>query len=579
MNLHGIYHRPKSNYCYAYDKDNIHIRLRGAKGDLKKVTLIYGDKYEWNNHKKVVMPLTLSDKLYDYFTININPENKRLAYYFLVEGDSEKYFYTEWGFIDKLDKDQVYMHFFQYPYINKIDIHKVPDWVKDAVFYQIFPERFHNGDPNNDPQQLSKWGVKPKWNSYYGGDLKGIIDKIDYLKELGINAIYLTPIFKSPTNHKYDTIDYFEIDPNFGDLETFKSLVEKCHENGMKVVLDAVFNHSGFYFKPFEDVREKGEKSPYYDWFHINKWPIETNPPSYDTFAFVSNMPKLNTENHEVREYLLNVGKYWIEECDIDGWRLDVSNEIDHSFWREFRRVIKDIKDDAYIVGEIWHDSLPWLMGDQFDAIMNYPITKTCVDYFAYKNIDETEFSQRINEVLMRNTYQVNEVMLNLLDSHDTSRFLTKSKGNIESLLLAATFMLTFVGAPCIYYGTEIGMEGGEDPDCRRTMDFNIENWNQDVFDYYKKLTTIRNNYISLRRGTFKWIDNLEGVVGYIRELDNEKVYVLINNSESDKVVKIKFKSKKVIELLGNKEVKGSKEGTSIEIPKYNAMMIAEIMD
>ncbi|KGG80380.1 cyclomaltodextrinase [Caloranaerobacter azorensis H53214] len=573
MNLQAIYHRPKSNFCYAYDENVIHIRLRAAKGDIKKAVLIYGDKYNWEKRQELNMKLACSDDLYDYFTVEVSPESKRLAYYFKVEGDEGEFYFTEWGLIKDIEEKEVYLHFFQYPYMNKEDIHKVPEWVKDTVFYQIFPERFFNGDTSNDPDELTKWGELPTSGSFYGGDLRGIIEKLDYLEELGINGIYLTPIFESPTNHKYDTKDYFKVDPHFGDLETLKELVSKCHERGIKVILDAVFNHCGYSFEPFQDVIKRGKESPYYDWFHIRKWPIETDPPSYDTFAFTYRMPKLNTSNPEVREYLLKVARYWIEEADIDGWRLDVSDEVSHDFWREFRKVVKEAKKDAYIVGELWLDAYPWLKGDQFDAVMNYPVMRALLQYFAYGNISDSQFKELINKVRMRNTKQVNDVMLNLMESHDTSRFLTECNGDSDKLMMAVTFLLTYEGVPCIYYGTEIGIEGGHDPDCRRTMEWNKENWNLKLFNHYKKLIGLRKQNKALRRGKFEWLDNIEGVIGFTREYEDEKVFVLINNSNFDKKVTLEVNGIYVDKLTG--DVFKSDNDLCIDIPMYSARILA----
>ena len=252
-----------------------------------------------------------------------------------------------------------------------------------------------------------------------------------------------------------------EIDPQFGDKATFKRLVDVCHQHGIKVMLDAVFNHSGYYFPPFQDVLKNQEHSKYKDWFHIRDFPIITKPrPNYDTFAFTEQMPKLNTENAEVKEYLLNVARYWIEEFDIDGWRLDVANEVDHSFWREFRKTVKSVKPDAYILGEIWHDSMPWLQGDQFDAVMNYPFTQSALDFFAKGTINADVFAQRISHVLHSYPNNVNEVSFNLLGSHDTPRILTIANENKDRLKLLFLFQLTFIGSPCIYYGDEIGMTG-----------------------------------------------------------------------------------------------------------------------
>ncbi len=575
MNRHAVYHRPKSNYCFAYDNDKVYIRLRAAKGDVDKSILIYGDKYDWNKNKKIAMKLTCCDKDFDYYTAVIKPPNNRLSYYFTLESGEEKYHYTEWGVFKKLKEDEIPNHLFNFPYINNIDIHRVPEWTKDAIFYLIFPERFNNGDSSINPKNVKAWGGKPKRDNYFGGDLKGITEKLDYLNQLGVNAIYMTPIFKANTNHKYDTTDYMEIDPCFGDKDTLKKLVKEAHKREIKVILDAVFNHCGYLFKPFQDVVEKGKNSKYYDWFYIRKWPLEKKPPSYEAFAFEAHMPKLNTENPELKEYILNVAKYWIEEAHIDGWRLDVANEIDHQFWRDFRKVVKAAKEDAFIIGEIWHDSLPWLMGDQFDSIMNYPVTNACIQYFAYNNINHTEFKELINNIRMRYTKQVNEVVFNLLDSHDTSRFLTKCGGDTKKLMLASGFMLTLPGAPCIYYGTEIGMEGNDDPDCRKPMDWDEDNWDNDLFNFYKSLIALRKEHIALRRGSFKWIDIDSDVISYIREFEDEKILILINNSDESKSVKLDDDVNSLIDLLNHEVITLDKKNLNLMLNSHDIKILS----
>lgn len=574
MNLHALYHKSKSNYCYCYDSKRIHIRLRAAKGDLDQAILIYGDKYEWNKKRSKVMEHISSDSLYDYFAAEVEPEHKRLAYIFQLVKDEKKLFFTEWGASESIAESEMYLQFFQYPYMHETDIHVVPEWVKDAVFYQIFPERFYNGDMENDPEKLSLWGAKPDPTSFYGGDLRGIIKKLDYLEDLGINALYLTPIFESPSNHKYDTSDYLKIDPNFGDLETLKELVEKCHQRGIRVLLDAVFNHSGYFFKPFQDVINRGPESPYYDWFHINKWPLEMDNPSYDTFAFVSRMPKLNTQNPEVKEYLIKAARYWIEEADIDGWRLDVSDEVDHEFWRAFRKEVKDVKPDAYILGENWLDSAPWLKGDQFDAVMNYPFTRNCMQYFAYGNISAKQFMNNINTVQMNNTQQVNEVMFNLLDSHDTVRFLTLIGGDKNKLKLASILLFTYLGAPCIYYGTEIGMEGGGDPDCRRTMIWDESSWDKELQSHYKNLVALRKKSEALRLGSFRWIQTEEDLLAFERKTDNERVVVVINNHEEEKTFELIQGSFKVYDAMTDEPLHLDSGKAGVKLGKYSARIL-----
>lgn len=571
MNIQAIMHKPKSNYCYAYTRDNIHIRIRTAKGDVDSVKLVYGDKYEWDKKRTSYMDLSFSDDLYDYYTLSITAPNYRLSYYFLLENRDESHYFTEWGVNDDIPEDELHLVQFHYPYINVADIHEVPDWVKETVFYQIFPDRFCNGNNKLNPDNIVKWDSLPKTDSFYGGDLEGVIQHLDHLKDLGVSGIYMTPIFKSTTNHKYDTTDYYTIDPAFGDKETLKTLVSEAHKRDIKVVLDAVFNHCGYKFDKFQDVVEKGKESKYYDWFYVD---IDSDTPTgkseirYEKFAFEQKMPKLRTSNKEVERYLLDVATYWIKETDIDGWRLDVSNEVDHMFWKSFRKAIKKIKPEAYIVGENWHDSQPWLQGDQFDGIMNYPVNYSCLKYFAKNSIDTPMFKRMINEALMRNTWQVNEAMMNLLDSHDTARFVNLCNFDYRKSLLAMSFLLTFVGSTSIYYGTEIGLTGEGDPDCRRTMNWDKSAWNMDAYTRIQKLLKIRKENSCLSRGSFSWLDCNDGILAYKRVYHNQELIILINNSEVENISTIPVGS--YIDLLSQENFTPEFKPYSIKILQKN---------
>lgn len=288
---------------------------------------------------------------------------------------------------------------------------------------------------------------------------------------MGINALYLTPIFSSVSNHKYDISDYYEIDKNFGSKDDLKELIVKAHAMGMKIVLDAVFNHCSEHLSQFQDVVKNGRKSKYYHWFIITN----DDPLEYECFASCTYMPKFNTSNPEACKYLIDIATYWIKEFDIDGWRLDVSDEISHEFWRQFRKAVKEVKRDCILIGENWHDANVYLHGDQFDCIMNYAFTKACLDFYAFGEFNAQNLADKLNEILMRNTDTVNNMMLNLLDTHDTHRFLTRVAGNKDKLMSALALTYFFPGAPCIYYGTENAMEGGYDPDCRRTFDWTNE--------------------------------------------------------------------------------------------------------
>ncbi|MEG2295951.1 MAG: glycoside hydrolase family 13 protein, partial [Oscillospiraceae bacterium] len=534
MNQHAILHTQKSNYAFAYDRDTLYIRIRTAKNDMDNVSLIYGDKYEWEKRNMQSMVKVATDELFDYYETNVSLVQKRYVYIFELEKENQKAIYSENGLTVDFDYERGYLYQFQFPFINETDLHVVPQWAKSAIFYQIFPERFCNGDASRNPSNICNWNDKPKSDSFYGGDLQGIIQNLDYIKDLGITAVYLTPIFISPTNHKYDTIDYMEIDPSFGSKEDLKILVTKLHQMNIKIVFDAVFNHSGSDFFAWKDVVKHGRNSKYAPWYHLLEDSVKTNPINYRAFAFCTNMPKLNTYNPEVRAYLLEVAKYWITEFDIDGWRLDVSDEIDHDFWRIFRKVVKSAKSDAIIIGENWHDSFAWLQGDQFDSVMNYAITNTCINFFAEDALTSMKFAQRIASILMRNTKQVNEVMLNLLDSHDTARFLTLCKGDKNRAKNAITFILTFLGIPCIYYGSEIGIEGGGDPDCRRTFNWNQSSWDMDLLSYYKKLISIRKNNDLFTSGDFH-ITAVEDMVIMERKNKDEMIICVINNTNSSK--------------------------------------------
>lgn len=531
MNLQAIYHLGKSNYAYAYSKDCIHIRIRTGKDDIDEVTLFYGNKYNWQNKQSMPMDKILSDDLFDYYEIELHCEDSRLGYYFGLKKGEEELFYTEAGFVENFNDALGYCYFFQYPYINELDVHKEPEWIHDAIFYQIFVERFYNGDPENSPSPLRDWEDEPTPKSFYGGDLRGIIEKLDYLEELGVNGIYLTPVFESISNHKYDIIDYMEIDHFFGDKDTFRELVEKAHSKGIKIVLDAVFNHCSERCLQFQDVVEKGKESRFYDWFFIDGDQPEKEPLNYKCFGYVKYMPKLNTANPEVKKYLLDITYYWSHFFEIDGWRLDVSDEIDHQFWRDFRQVVKGVNKDMIIIGENWHNAEPWLRGDQFDSVMNYSVTKLSLDYFARRQINAKQFSEQLATVWMRYPKQVNEAMLNLLDSHDTERFLTSCNNRIESLKLAAAFIFGYMGMPCTYYGTEVGMDGVYDPGCRKGFPWNREKWNMELFEFYKKLIQLRRVELPLKKGDIRFRSS-DDLFIMSRTYGEECIEVVINNTE-----------------------------------------------
>jgi len=553
----AIYHKINSDYVYPIDEKRIMIKIRTKKDDIKNIKLNFIDKYFYIRNNKIEMNIKdmkkiATDDIFDYYENVVEFDVISLTYYFEMEdinGDITYYGNNEF----QIEKPSRLTKMFIMPTIAKKDLFIVPEWTKDSIVYQIFPERFKKGGED----EKEEWYGNVKYDSFLGGNIQGITEKLDYLEELGINTIYLNPIFKSSSNHKYNTDDYYKIDKNFGTKADFKELVEKSHKKNIRIVLDAVFNHSGINFFVFQDVLEKGEDSKYADWFEIDDHPvrIEENP-NYKTFGHHPYMPKLMMENEENIKYFIDVAKYWVEEFDIDGWRLDVADEISQEFWKRMRREIRDIKKDVMIIGEIWYDSSVWLQGDQFDSVMNYMFYDAVEGFIAKDELNVTEFSQSLGKIRGLYKIQAYNAMWNLIDSHDTSRFLHRAKESIEKLKLASLFQMTYTGIPTVYYGDELGMSGGDDPHCRKGMIWDKEKQNKQLLEYYKKIIKIRNSKKSLRYGDFTETikDNEKSLYGYIRRYEDEEVYIYLNNGI--KKVEIEIETE-MLDLLSAKKVNG----------------------
>lgn len=434
-----------------------------------------------------------------------------------------------------------------------------PDWVKDAVFYQVFPDRFAHRKSafgtNGYPARLANlqpWGARPTPHGFQGGDLLGLIDKLDYLSDLGINAIYLNPIFASASNHRYHTSDYYQVDPILGGNQAFSELLEAAHHHHIRVVLDGVFNHASRGFYQFNHLLECGTESPYVDWFHIHAWPVnaydpQAKEPNYDAWWKMSALPKFNTNTLAVREFLWDVATYWLKQ-GIDGWRLDVPDEIDDdSFWQEFRRRVKAVNPDAYIVGELWRDARRWLQGDQFDAQMNYLFTRAAFGYFVGDNLNQEDtvdmgyglmptldaaaFATELNRLHNQLYHQeITQAQMNMLGSHDTPRLLTIANNDKTAVRLMFLCQMTIPGAPNIYYGDEIGMTGGKDPDCRRAFPWHDKSlWDQELQADVRRFIHLRHELPALRRGDFEILYAREHVIVYQRRYQQQTVIVAFN--------------------------------------------------
>lgn len=404
----------------------------------------------------------------------------------------------------------------------------VPAWMADAVFYQIFPERFANANPALNPPNTVAWDTAPTPDNFLGGDLEGIRTHLDHIQDLGANALYLTPIFAAGTNHRYDATDYFRIDPHLGTEEDFDALVADCHGRGIRVVLDAVLNHCGIDHWAFRDVREKGYDSPYATWFSVDGFPITPLDPNYKTCSGCWYMPKWNVYNPEVRAHHLKVARHWLDR-GIDGWRLDVPYYVPMGFWREFRDVVRAANPEACIIAEDWRSPAPWLDGTTADGTMNYTLRDLILGFTADGVLDAAHLARGIEELSAVIPTAHTTGMLNLLGSHDTERVLTRHRGHTARLKMAYALLLTSPGTPMIYYGDEIGMAGENDPGCRAGMIWDESAWDVELRDWIRALVRARVAYPAVRTGQER-VWPLEGrIVARTRTLEDEVVGVVAN--------------------------------------------------
>ena len=529
---------PEEPACFS----EVTIRFRTARNNVDRVFLVCGGQ-------KHLMVRVESNNDFDYYAYVMRLDDQKVSYYFEVQTGRITGIYDMRGLVQEVNE--------YYDFIIIPGFH-TPDWAKGAVMYQIYTDRFCNGDPSNDPENVVLWREHGSVTNEecFGGDLAGITDKLDYLQNLGINGLYLTPINEAPSNHKYDTTDYTKIDPRFGDEETFKHLVKEAHKRGIRVMLDGVFNHSGYYFAPWQDVLAKGPESEYYDWFMINEWPFDKNGQAakkkqYYTFAFFDSMPKINTNNPKVRKYFVDICANWVENYGIDGIRLDVANEVSHRFCKELHARVKEINPDIYILGEIWHNALPWLRGDEFDAVMNYPFKDATLAFV--KGGDARTAAHDILRICEHYPAPALHVLMNFMSTHDTVRAITAIAGEScegrdrywqsarrltpeqyengrRLMTLAYAMIFTLPGIPSIYYGDEIGMQGYKDPFNRAFFDW--ESRETRIRPVLQNLAALRKSCPAFADGTLAVTQAQGGVLCYERRAEAAVAAVCINRTE-----------------------------------------------
>ena len=553
-----ISHRAALNECYALDKDHLEIEIKTGY-EVTEVLLCFGDPFsagilggaeEWSG-ETVPMKPGRELEYQKIWEISVKPDYKRCKYYFEIHAGEECVYFFEDGVYTKERmeipgrKEQCFI----FPWMNPADINEVPDWVEDTVWYQIFPDRFCNGTPEKNGEDILPWRNQGRVTNEekFGGNLEGIRQKLSYLEKLGITGIYLNPIMEAESNHKYDTTDYTKIDPSFGDGDTMKVLCKEAHEKGIRIMVDAVFNHCGRKFAPWMDVLKNGKNSRYADWFMVENWEqigkrADTRDRRFYSFAFSDGMPKLNTNNEEVIQYFCKICEDWIRDYDIDGIRFDVGNEVSHRFLKRIREHLKKMKPDIYLLGEIWHDASQWLLGDEYDSVMNYPLLSGIHDFFLDQTMKKEEFEYMVNRCYTMYMQQNNNVLFNLLDSHDTERLINRLH-NLDIFYQQLAILFTLPGSPCIYYGTEIAMEGAHDPDCRRCMPWSeIESdENQERIGTINRLIMLRRNEKTCRSPHFHFPNTYENgrCVEYVKiDEEGNKIEVLLNASNENVRVK-----------------------------------------
>ena len=572
MNLPAVVHRPTPEYIYPRARDELTIQISTAREDCKRVTLVFWPRYETSADKqtRLSMKRCLRDAYHDHYRLTIKTDGiaAYVRYYFILESEEETAFLGVKGFREK--EPAINEDFFEFLWPNESDGYQAPDWCRQQVYYQIFPERYRNGDDSLTPPDAQPWGTLPDRENFMGGDIPGIIEGLDHICELGATCIYTTPIFKAPSNHKYDTVDYYDINPSFGTKDDLRRLVDEVHKRGLRLILDGVFNHCGYYWPPFQDLVAKGEKSEYKNWFFPQSYPVTLEPCNYDCVGHYKWMPKINLNCPEAAEYFIRVGEYWIREFGIDGWRLDVADEVPTAFWQKFSARIKLLKPDALLLGETWGDAQKLVTANRLDSAMNYLFRDALVGWLGTGELSASQFDDRINRMLSLYPEEVALRLYNPLDSHDTARFMFMCGNDIRRFRLAVALQMTLPGCPAVYYGDEIGLSGDNDPLCRMCMEWDEKKQDAERFTWYRQLIALRKKSPSLYEGDYAavWCDDARNVYGFRRQTEGESSLILVNAGEAECTVTLP--AGQWIEMLGQGCLTKDADTLCAKLPAYS---------
>lgn len=543
----SLLHFPDAPFAYGLGRSRLRVVLRAPAGAVRGGIVVYNDRYSWSNEAndwaalEHQAPLTVyaRDGELEYWSSDLELKPPRLRYRFGLDTAEGR----RWFGWDGLGDDPRPRGAFEFAYVAEADVLDLPEWARGAVFYHVFPDRFAAGPGGSHREgTVDPWDSEPRRDTFLGGDLDGITARLDHIQSLGVDALYLTPIFSAPSNHKYNTADFFNVDADFGGNDALRRLVDALHGRGMRLVLDGVYNHVGSTWPPFVDAVTRGAESAYAGWFYLDG-------DTYETWSTnVRALPKLRTSNAEVRDLVCRVGRFWMEQFGVDGWRLDVADEVDHALWKEYRRAVRSVRPDALLIGEIWGWAMPWLRGDELDSVMNYGLRRALLRFAATGGstadadgpLDAPGMLDAVDRLRAAYPEQQLPYMYNLLGSHDEQRPVTVLGGDKPALVLATALLFTLPGIASVYYGDEVGLEGGKDPFNRRGMIWDTRRQDARLLDVHRRLGALRRTLPVMRHGRYERLEAPDGsasVAAFARDDGVHRVVAVANASREERVI------------------------------------------
>ncbi|HLK15401.1 MAG TPA: alpha amylase N-terminal ig-like domain-containing protein [Fimbriimonadaceae bacterium] len=543
-----------------YDRGQLQISLRARPNDIEHVRL------HVRGGADLEMRQVGEDEIFARYRAETPWDRSRtIAYdFFLVDGSKTLYFGPR-GVTESPEGNLFILDRATYkPLI-------VPSWVEHSVIYQIFPDRFANGDKSNDPPNVKPWDGPLDYGTWLGGDFAGIQQHLNYLEVLGISCIYFNPIFQSPVYHRYETSDFHAVARELGTNAQFDDLTKTLNSKGIRTVLDGVFNHTATDFMPFADVVKNGAASQYKEWYTFKGFPVKLGRDhNYVAWNDYPSMPKLNHSNPQVQDYVWGVPKFWDSQAAIAGWRLDAANEVPDAFWQGFRRAVKAVNPEDWIVGEVWGDASHWLKGDMWDSVMNYPFLFATTGFVGADGDGKpSSFMRKVMANYANYAPQVSRNLMNLIDSHDTPRILNACGGNRKLADLAAILEFAWVGAPTLYYGDEIGMAGGRDPDDRRGMTWEAVTESNPTLKLYRSLISARRKSLELQSGdpVALLADDDADTLAFGRTINGRAAICVVNRANAQRGVHVSLtavapKMRALYDALTGKPVRIEPDGT-----------------